>query len=124
MLYPLSQSLLLAALALLALWLGRRRLAGCTLLLAVGWSRTRVLTSVLVEGLLLSLIGGLVGVAFGYAEVQAARHWFSMDALSGTLNLTRSWQAVGLAFGIGFLASLYPAIRASMLQPIDALRHE
>ncbi|MEZ5990838.1 MAG: ABC transporter permease [Planctomycetota bacterium] len=94
------------------------------LLLAVGWSRTRVLTSVLVEGLLLSLIGGLVGVAFGYAEVQAARHWFSMDALSGTLNLTRSWQAVGLAFGIGFLASLYPAIRASMLQPIDALRHE
>ena len=35
--YPLSQALLLAALALLALWLGRRRLAGCTLLLAVAW---------------------------------------------------------------------------------------
>jgi len=36
-LYPLSQSLLLGALALLALWLGRRRLAGCALLLALGW---------------------------------------------------------------------------------------
>ena len=94
------------------------------LLLAVGWSRTRVLTSVLAEGLLLSIIGGLVGVGFGYAEVQAARKWFSLDALSGDLNFTRSWQALALAFGIGFLASLYPSIRASMLQPIDALRHE
>lgn len=94
------------------------------LLLAVGWSRTRVLTSVMAEGLLLSLIGGLLGVAFGYAEVQAAKHWFSMDALSNTLNITRSLHAVGLAFGIGFLASIYPAIRASLLQPVDALRHE
>jgi putative ABC transport system permease protein len=94
------------------------------LLLAVGWSRSRVLTSVMVEGLFLSLIGGLVGVAFGYAEVQAARQWLSMDALSGTLNITRSLQAVALAFGIGFLASIYPAIRASMMEPIDALRHE
>ena len=94
------------------------------LLLAVGWSRSRVLTSVMVEGLFLSLIGGLVGVAFGFAEVQAARQWLSMDALSGTLNVARSLQAVGLAFGIGFLASIYPAIRASMMEPIDALRHE
>jgi len=71
-----------------------------------------------------ALIGGLLGVAIGYAEVQAAKEWFSMDALSNTLNITRSLHAVGLAFGIGFLASIYPAIRASMLQPIDALRHE
>jgi cell division protein FtsX len=94
------------------------------LLLAVGWSRTRVLSSVMVEGLLLSVIGGLAGVAIGYAEVQAARTWFSLDALSGDLNITRSWQALALAFGIGFLASLYPAIRASLMEPIDALRHE
>jgi len=94
------------------------------LLLAVGWSRTRVLTSVLVEGLLLSIIGGLAGVGIGYAEVQAARTWFSLDALSGDLNITRSWQALALAFGIGFLATLYPAIRASLMEPIEALRHE
>lgn len=94
------------------------------LLLAVGWSRTRVLTTIMSEGLLLSLLGGMLGVAFGYAEVQAAKNWFSMDALSNTLNVTRSLHAVGLAFGIGFLASVYPAIRASMLQPVDALRHE
>lgn len=94
------------------------------LLLAVGWSRGRVLSSVMLEGLLLSILGGLMGVAFGYAEVQAAREWFAMDALSGALNIKRSLHAVGLAFGIGFLASLYPAIRASLMEPIDALRHE
>ena len=94
------------------------------LLLAVGWSRTRVLASVMTEGMILSAIGGLAGVAFGFAEVQAARKWFAMDVLSGTLNIERSLQALGLALVIGFLATIYPAIRASLLQPIDALRHE
>jgi ABC-type lipoprotein release transport system permease subunit len=44
--------------------------------------------------------------------------------LSDTLNVTRSLHALALAFGIGFLASVYPAVRASLLQPVDALRHE
>jgi hypothetical protein len=94
------------------------------LLLAVGWSRVRVLTSVMIEGLLLSIIGGAAGVAFGYAEVQVARKYFGLDAINATLNVERSLQAVALAFAIGFVASLYPSIRASLLQPIDALRHE
>jgi hypothetical protein len=94
------------------------------LLLAVGWSRLRVLSSVMLEGLLLALIGGAAGVGFGYLEVQLAREYLSMDMLSGALNVKRSLQALGLAFIIGFAASLYPAIRASLLTPIDALRHE
>ncbi len=94
------------------------------LLLALGWSRVRVLSTVMMEGLLLSIIGGAAGVAIGYAEVQAARAWFSLDALGGDLNIERSLHALALAFGIGFFASLYPAIRAALLQPIDALRHE
>lgn len=94
------------------------------LLLAVGWSRTRVLSSVMIEGLILSFIGGLAGVAFGYAEVQIARNWFGLDAISSDLNIERSLQALALAFIIGFIASVYPSIRASLLQPIDALRHE
>jgi ABC-type lipoprotein release transport system permease subunit len=94
------------------------------LLLAVGWSRVRVLSTVMLEGLLLSIMGGAAGVAFGFAEVQIARTYFSLDALSGNLNIERSLHALVLAFGIGFAASIYPAIRASLLQPIDALRHE
>lgn len=94
------------------------------LLLAVGWSRLRVLATIMLEGLVLSVIGGLAGIAFGYAEVQVARVVFSMDALSGSLNIQRSLDALGLAMLIGFGASMYPALRAALLQPIDALRHE
>jgi hypothetical protein len=94
------------------------------LLLAVGWSRVRVLSSVMLEGLFLSVIGGAAGVAIGYGAVQIARKWFALDAIGGALNVERSLHALALAFGIGFLASLYPAIRAALLQPIDALRHE
>ncbi|MCC6465369.1 MAG: ABC transporter permease [Planctomycetes bacterium] len=94
------------------------------LLLAVGWSRLRVLSNVMQEGLLLSLLGGSFGVLFGYLEVQAARTWFAIDGLSGELNLERSAHALGLALGIGSLATLYPALRASLMTPIEALRHE
>jgi cell division protein FtsX len=94
------------------------------LLLAVGWSRYRVLSTVMLEGLLLALIGGLAGVAFGYLEVQLAREYLALDVLSTGLNIKRSLQAMGLAFVIGLLATLYPALRASLLTPIDALRHE
>ena len=68
--------------------------------------------------------GGVVGVGFGYAETLVARDYLNLDGLSGELNLERSLQALGLAFVIGFLASLYPAWRASRLTPIDALRQE
>lgn len=94
------------------------------LLMAVGWSRLRVLSNVMLEGLVLSIVGGWAGVALGYLEVQAARVWFSLDGLSGELNVGRSMEALALAFGIGFVATLYPAIRASLLTPIEALRHE
>jgi putative ABC transport system permease protein len=78
----------------------------------------------MLEGLFLSVIGGAAGVAIGYGAVQIARKWFALDAIGGALNVERSLHALALAFGIGFLASLYPAIRAALLQPIDALRHE
>jgi putative ABC transport system permease protein len=94
------------------------------LLLAVGWSRLRVLGNVMLEGLALSVLGGIAGVAFGYLEVQIARTWFALDGLSGTLNVTRSLHALALAFGIGFVATLYPAVRAALMTPIEALRHE
>ena len=94
------------------------------LLLAVGWSRMRVLSNVMLEGLALSVLGGLAGVAFGYLEVQVARSSFGLDGLSGDLNVTRSLHALALAFGIGFLATLYPAVRAALMTPIEALRHE
>ncbi|MEE9312055.1 MAG: ABC transporter permease [Planctomycetota bacterium] len=94
------------------------------LLLAVGWSRKRILSVILLEGTMLSLMGGVAGVVFGYGEVWAGRVFFDMEFLSGALNITRAWQALALTFVIGVLATLYPAIRASLMTPINALAHE
>jgi ABC-type lipoprotein release transport system permease subunit len=94
------------------------------LMLAVGWPKRRVLMLVMLEGLVIATLGGIVGVAFGYAETLIARDYLHMEGLSGSINWTRSGQALALAFGIGLLASLYPAWRASRLTPIDALRQE
>ncbi|HRJ77743.1 MAG TPA: ABC transporter permease [Planctomycetota bacterium] len=94
------------------------------LMLAIGWPKSRVLLLVIAEGMVISVLGGVVGVGFGYAETLVARDYLNLDGLSGELNLERSLQALGLAFVIGFLASLYPAWRASRLTPIDALRQE
>jgi hypothetical protein len=94
------------------------------LMLAVGWSKWRILYLTMAEGLVISFLGGLAGVAFGYAEVQYARHYMAFDYVSAGFNLERALQALGLAFVIGFLATLYPAWRASNLEPIEALRQE
>ena len=88
---------------------------------AVGARRRDVLLQFLVEALTLSAVGGVIGIALGFATS------FGMTLL---LNWpTRmSASAVGLAFGIsaaiGMFFGFYPARRAARLDPIDALRSE
>ncbi len=94
------------------------------LMLAVGWPKWRVLWLTILEGLVIAVLGGAVGVAFGYGETILARDYIGMVALTGGFNWLRAGQALALAFVIGFFASLYPAWRASRLTPIDALRQE
>lgn len=94
------------------------------LMLAIGWPKFRVLYLTILEGMVIAVLGGVVGVAFGYAETLAARDYLGMHIVSGSFNWLRAGQAVALAFVIGFFASLYPAWRASRLTPIDALRQE
>ncbi len=94
------------------------------LMLAVGWPKLRILTLTIIEGMVIAVLGGFVGVGFGYVETLVARDYLNLDGLSGEINMMRSLQALGLAFAIGFFASLYPAWRASRLTPIDALRQE
>lgn len=92
---------------------------------AVGWSSRRILLMVLGESVVVCLLGGVVGVFLG---------WLAVAALSGGLaffgtsaaNIRPGLlvQAFGVVVTLGMAGGLYPAWRASRLQPIEALRYE
>jgi len=89
---------------------------------AIGAKRQDVLLQFLIEAALLSIFGGAVGILIGYALGAVLG-----QALLGTIGTIPLW-AVLCAFGvpaiIGITFGLYPAWKASRLNPIDALRYE
>ncbi|HZU97259.1 MAG TPA: FtsX-like permease family protein, partial [Planctomycetota bacterium] len=94
------------------------------LLRAVGWSRTRICGLIVLEGLALSVAGGLLGVPLGLLEMAAAAGIVQMGWISPSLEPTVALEAVGLATLIGVIGSLYPGLRAANLEPTEALRYE
>lgn len=86
---------------------------------ALGAKRSDILKQFLLEAIILSITGGAIGIALGLAaSMIVAMLLFS----------TVTWWSVGLAFGfsvmVGIVFGMAPAIRASKLSPIDALRYE
>ena len=88
---------------------------------ALGAKRRHIVQQFLVETLVLSGVGGLLGVVLGVFTP------FLITEFSDRLTIVRE-QHVLLAFGIsvavGILFGLYPAWRAAQLDPVEALRHE
>ncbi len=88
---------------------------------ALGATRRAIMTQFLVEALFLCVLGGLLGVVVGYGAAELmtrVAEWETVVAPQAV--------AVALAFsaGIGLFFGIWPARRASMLDPIDALRYE
>ena len=89
--------------------------------LAIGALASQVLTQFLVEAVVLCLIGGLIGIAFGLGLALLAS---SLLAIPFTIN--PSIVAIAFLFSgvIGIVFGYFPARSAARLDPIDALRHE
>jgi putative ABC transport system permease protein len=92
---------------------------------AIGWSRRRLWGLILGEALCISFVGAALGVGLSVLLVIALEH---LPAVQGILHATYTasdmWRALSTAGIIGVLAAVYPAVRASRLQPLDAMRHE
>jgi len=92
---------------------------------AVGWTRARVLGLVMGEAVLISLAGAAVGLAMGYVAIQLIQRVpevvgvFQPDYPAGIFG-----RALGMAIGMAFIGAFYPAVRAALLEPMEALRHE
>ncbi len=97
---------------------------------AVGATRSSVLTQFLVEAATISLIGGLIGmgIAWGLGQivhlVTAMRKWPTIGGLDAPFPITAALFAAAFSALIGMVFGLYPAMSASKLDPIVALRTE
>ena len=89
---------------------------------AMGARRRDILAQFLIEAVLLSLLGGLIGILIGGAGSQAVAG-FQTD-LPVAVTLDSVLLATGFSAAIGLFFGMYPAVRASALNPIDALRYE
>lgn len=88
---------------------------------AIGAKRKDILLQFLLESVVLTLLGGIIGIVVGYIGA-------FIIALFGDWDATVPLYAIALAFGMstlfGLVFGLYPANKASKLDPIQALRYE
>jgi putative ABC transport system permease protein len=89
--------------------------------LAIGARGREVLLQFLVEAIVLCMLGGIVGMALGLGG-----SYFAAQAMSLPFRILP--QIIAIAFGfsvaVGVLFGFFPALKASRLNPIEALRHE
>jgi putative ABC transport system permease protein len=86
---------------------------------AIGAQRSDVLGQFLVEAVMVSMLGGLLGVGAGLVGSQ-----FKIVGIQPTVALYSVFLAFGVSVLTGLFFGLYPANRAASLRPIDALRYE
>ena len=89
--------------------------------LAIGAHGKDVLTQFLIEAVLLSTMGGVMGVLVGVGASQLVAQYMGWPILVSSLSVII---AVGFSASVGVFFGFYPARKAAQLDPIDALRYE
>ena len=88
---------------------------------AIGATESEIVTQFLIESILISLIGGSVGIVLGLLGVFIAGE---ISGVGNVFSLTAVLVAFSASVLVGVLAGFYPANQAANLNPIDALRYE
>ncbi len=88
---------------------------------ATGARRSDIMRQFLLESVLISFAGGMLGIGFGYFLswfIARAADWKTIVTTSSIL------VAFGVSVGVGVVFGIYPALKASRIDPIEALRYE
>jgi putative ABC transport system permease protein len=88
---------------------------------AIGARQSDIIRQFLTEAVLISIVGGLIGLAFGFSlsRVIATLAGWSTEVTTGSIAV-----AFGVSVSIGLLFGIYPAVQAARLDPIEAIRYE
>ena len=89
--------------------------------MAIGAKSWDIRWQFLTEALVLSLIGGIVGIMLGFIGVELVAHFTSLTPLISPLYVLLPFSFAGF---VGLFFGFYPAYKASLLNPINALRYE
>jgi putative ABC transport system permease protein len=89
--------------------------------LAIGAHDRDVLLQFLIEAILLTVLGGVLGILCGVGASQIATYYFELPTLISPMSVIL---AVAVSTVIGIFFGYYPARKAAQLDPIDALRYE
>jgi len=89
--------------------------------MAVGATGADIMAQFLIESVVLSLVGGGIGAILGIAGSLAMAHLSDWPAIIDSASV---FLAFGFSAAVGIFFGFYPARKASMLDPIQALRHE
>jgi putative ABC transport system permease protein len=88
---------------------------------AIGARQKDIIRQFLTEAVMISIIGGLIGILFGFTlsrVIAAAAGWSTVVTFASIA------VAFGVSVGIGLLFGIYPAVQAAKLDPIEAIRYE
>ncbi len=88
---------------------------------ALGAQKRHIVLQFLVETVVLSSLGGLIGVALGLLAPFLVTRFFGLTTIVLPEFIALSFGISGL---VGVLFGIYPAVRAAGMDPIEALRHE
>ena len=88
---------------------------------AIGAHRSDISLQFLLESIMLTFIGGVLGVALGWVLAWAVTQFASITT---SISLSAILLAFGVSAAIGMVFGYYPARRAAKLSPIEALRYE
>ncbi|NCD07652.1 MAG: FtsX-like permease family protein, partial [Spirochaetia bacterium] len=88
---------------------------------AIGAKNKEITNQFLLEAIVLTLIGGIIGILMGWGLSSIASSLIGFDSV---LSMRSIYLGLGICTFIGIVFGYYPAKKASKLNPIDALRHE